>query len=320
MKRASILFLMLVPMIAGLASCGGTTSATPGASAAEHVHDWCPWIRDVDAHWRYCKTCHQDEYGEHEDRVCETCADFHVLALGFIEGGDGAHADFAKECNEYFPQLGKEEGFTYDFSSDFEKLNDENLAHYEAVMFLNNYPYSQAERQAFERYMDRGGGWIGYHVSAFTMENKTWDWYFNSFLGSGDFRTNTWNPTKELLKVESHNHPAVAHVPDTFMSSPNEWYGWSNDLRENEDIEILLSLDDSTFPVGDRQGEIWYNESGEDYFPVAWANRNYNMVYMNMGHNLMPYNDFEKHSKTFTEEHMNRFVLDALKSVALPEE
>ena len=88
-------------------------------------------------------------------------------------------------------------------------------------------------------------------------------------------------------------------------------------LRENDDIEILLSLDPSTFPVGDRVGEIWYNESGEDYYPVAWANKNYNMVYMNMGHNLMSYNDFEKTSKTFSSELENQFVLNALYSVAL---
>ena len=33
-------------------------------------------------------------------------------------------------------------------------------------------------------------------------------------------------------------------------SSPNEWYRWSNDLRKNPDIKILLSIDSSSFPLG----------------------------------------------------------------------
>ena len=57
------------------------------------------------------------------------------------------------------------------------------------------------------------GGFIGFHVSAFTTESDSWSWYFEEFLGSGNFRTNTWNPTPELLKVESSTHPAVANVP-----------------------------------------------------------------------------------------------------------
>ena len=317
MKRAITLAVIGIPFLFGLAGCGNAPAASSPSPSVPHVHKWGPWERDEDAHWRECLICGKSEMDAHEGGICEVCSDFKVLALGFLEGGDGAHCDFANECNEYFPALGKKEGFMYDFSTDFEMLNKKTLEGYDAVMFLNNYPYSQQQRQAFKEYMDNGGGFIGFHVSAFTTESDSWSWYFEEFLGSGNFRTNTWNPTPELLKVESSTHPAVANVPSTFMSSPNEWYGWTNDLRNNKDIEILLSLDDSTFPVGDRTGEIWYNESGTDYYPVAWANRNYNMIYINMGHNLMPYNDFEKTSKTFSEIHENQFILDGLRYVAM---
>lgn len=55
--------------------------------------------------------------------------------------------------------------------------------------------------------------------------------------------------------------------------------------RENKDIKILLSIDPSSFPLGDgpKQYEIWH----EGYYPVAWTNINYRMLYMNMGHNNM---------------------------------
>ena len=311
-----IILSLLVLSLASLSSCGGESPKSSEESKAPHTeHVWGPWQRDEDEHLHKCTVCGKTEYGPHEGFICETCADFRVLGLGFLEGGDGAHCDFAQECNEWFPKMGRELGFLYDFSTEFSMLNEDTLEDYDAVMFLNNMPSVDSQRKAFEDYMENGGGWIGFHVCAFTTDSNDWPWYHETFLGSGNFRTNTWNPTRELLKVETHNHPATKDLPDTFMTSPNEWYGWTNDLRENDDIDILLSLDDSTFPVGDRQGEIWYNETGEDYYPVAWANRNYNMVYMNMGHNLMSYNDFEKKSKTFTEEMENQFVLDSLYSV-----
>ncbi len=40
--------------------------------------------------------------------------------------------------------------------------------------------------------MTNGGGWIGFHVSAFITDANEWSWYYNTFLGYGDFQTNTW--------------------------------------------------------------------------------------------------------------------------------
>jgi hypothetical protein len=42
---------------------------------------------------------------------------------------------------------------------------------------------------AFEKYMKGGGGWMGFHFSAFALNQsavpQNWDWYHNVFLGSG---------------------------------------------------------------------------------------------------------------------------------------
>ena len=301
LKVSSVLFLSL------LAACNASKPVEPC-----EVHNFGRWHRTETEHFRKCKKCGYEERSLHdngEELVCRTCADFKVLALGYLEGGDPAHADFFKEANEWFPLQGKENGFIYDYSIDFGKLNDNDLAEYDVVMFMNNYPGNKAQQEAFQRYMENGGCWIGWHVSAFTTEATSWNWYFNEFLGSGNFKSNTWNPTPEILKVETHDHFATANLPRQIHSSHNEWYSWSNDLRANEDITVLLSLDPSTFPVGDRVGEIWQTYVD---VPVAWANNNYNMIYINMGHNLMDYNDFEKESKTFSSEEENEFILESL--------
>ncbi len=303
----------IIPLASlALIACGeGGTTSEPHL-----IHQFGGWHREEDRHFRICTVCGEKEEGAHQGGVCEVCAEFKALGLGFIEGGDGAHADFAQEANEWFPKMGKENGFLYDFSTDFGMLNEETLEDYDLVMFLNNLPYVESQRHAFEEYMENGGAWMGFHVCAFTTEASSWSWYHENFLGTGNYRTNTWNPTAERLKVETHDHPATKFLGDSIMSSPNEWYGWENDLRENEDIQILLSLDDSmedsTFPIGDRVGEIW--DSG--YWPVAWTNKNYNMIYMNMGHNLMPYNDFEKYSRTFSSEEENEFIIEGMFGIA----
>lgn len=281
------------------------------ACSKSHVHVWGEWQRSETEHWRVCTSpkCNEEQRGEHEDYLCDECAAFKVLSLGFIEGGDEAHADFANEANAWFAKTGKEYGFIYDFTTDWGYLNDNVLANYELVMFLNNKPFATEQCEAFERYMNNGGAWMGFHVCAFsTNSSEQWPWYHREFLGSGNFRTNTWNPTSEILKVETHDHFSTAALPDTFESAPNEWYGWELDLRANPDITILLSLDESTFPAGDKPGEMW--DSGD--YPVAWTNNNYKMIYLNMGHNLMYYNTYEKQSFTFGNEIQNQFVLDGM--------
>ena len=178
---------------------------------------------------------------------------------------------------------------------------------------MNNYPSETPERQAFEKYMNAGGAFIGFHVCAAYFGSHSdagrWNWYFDEFLGCGNFASNTWNPTVETLLVETHDHFSTANLPDTIESCHNEWYNWEYDLRENEDITVLMSLDASTFPVGDRVGEIWQSYV---YCPVVWTNNNYKMMYINMGHNLQNYNDFDKISSTFESEEQNQFMRDAI--------
>ena len=128
--------------------------------------------------------------------------------------------------------------------------------------------------------MDNGGGWIGFHFSAFALTPSdypaNWDWYHNTFLGSGQYVSNTWRPTAAILRVEDHTFPATKNLPETFKSAPNEWYRWQYDLRKNPDIQILLSIDSTSFPLGTgpKLSEIWHS----GYYPVAWTNRHYKML------------------------------------------
>ncbi len=219
--------------------------------------------------------------------------------------------------------------FIYDTETDWTAMTDDYLADYDVVMFLDNVP-GEEQLRALHRYVDAGGAWLGFHVCGFLMEdldvNSERYWYHYEFLGSGNYATNTWHPTPERVYVETADHYATANMPESFISAPNEWYGWECDLTENEDITVLAALDssreDNTFPIGTpttRPNECW----NEGYWPVAWANNNYNMVYFNMGHNWQDYDYSENDpevtsatSSTFGSEDQNQFFTDALTGAA----
>jgi hypothetical protein len=229
---------------------------------------------------------------------------------------DPAHISFVQEANRQLFKWSQENHFLYDSTNNWNNLNREFLQQYELVLFLDTRPELPAQRKAFQEYMENGGSWMGFHFAAFALTpsafNQDWDWYHQSFLGSGQYLGNTWRPTSAVLKNESRGHPATKNLPAVFTAAPNEWYRWEKDLRKNPDIEILLSIDSSSFPLGTgpKAHEIWH---GGDY-PVVWTNRNYRMIYLNMGHNDMDYAKGTQASlsTTFGSSEQNRLILDAI--------
>ncbi|BCJ47907.1 hypothetical protein GCM10010168_22660 [Actinoplanes ianthinogenes] len=231
---------------------------------------------------------------------------FKVLA--FYNGTwDAAHIDFDKEAREWFPQAGAQYGFSWEATTDWSRLSATGLAGYQVIVFLDDGPPAE-RRAAFQQYVQNGGGFLGFHVSAFTTDAGSWSWYYNTFLGSGNFASNTWGPTAETLKIEDRNHPSTAGLPATIASSVSEWYSWSNDLRQNPDIDILASIDQSSFPVGSDPNQQW--RSG--FYPLMWTNKNYKMLYANFGHNGMNYDTNTRTSSTFASAQQNQWLIQGL--------
>jgi len=243
---------------------------------------------------------------------------FKVIAF-YTGKNDLAHMSFVHEANSYFPKMAKKHNFSYDSTSNWNNLNATFLLKYQVVLFLDTRPEKPEQRAAFQKYMENGGAWMGFHFAAFALEKSAydmnWNWYHNTFLGSGAYGSNTWRPTSAILKVEDKKHPVNKNLPATFKAQPNEWYRWQNDLRKNPDIKILLTIDSASFPLGTgpKKHEIW--QSG--YYPVVWSNKNYKMVYINMGHNDMDYeHKYDNTNKTlsfsFDNEIQNKMILNSL--------
>lgn len=248
-------------------------------------------------------------------------ASFNAIAF-YTAKNDRAHISFVHEAHKWFYKMGAQYNFNYDSTNNWNNLNDSFLSRYQVVIFLDTRPEIEAQRMAFEKYMKNGGAWMGFHFAGFALTPsdfpQNWDWYHNEFIGAGQYKGNTWRPTPAILRIEDSSHPSVKNLPKTFLSSPNEWYSWEKDLRTNPSIKILLSVDSTSFPLGTgpKQHEIWYN----GYYPVAWTNTNYRMIYINMGHNDIDYENKTNRelSFQFANEVQNTFILHSLLWLAHP--
>ncbi|MFC0513230.1 ThuA domain-containing protein [Mucilaginibacter angelicae] len=240
---------------------------------------------------------------------------FKVIAF-YTGRNDLAHISFMHEANRWFPAMAKKYNFTYDSTNNWANMNPEFLAKYQVVIFLDTRADNPEQRAAFEQYMKKGGAWMGFHFSAFALTPsdfpQNWDWYHNEFLGSGQYVSNTWHPTPAILHVEDPNHPVTKGLPTTFKTNPNEWYRWEHDLRKNPNIDILLAVDSTSFPLGTgpKLYEIWHS----GYYPVAWTNKNYHMVYFNIGHNAMDYDGGtnKELSQTFENVDVDKLIINSL--------
>ena len=195
----------------------------------------------------------------------------------YTQHAEEAHVQFAEQATTFFKKLNYGDGFVLDITTDFSKYPYEKLKEYNVIIMLNTSPNTKAERDAFEQYMENGGGWVGFHAAAYNDKNTHWPW-FVKFLGGGVFYCNNWPPQPVLVEVDNEEHPVTKNLPASFVAPASEWYQWSPSPRQNKDVEVLLSLSPKNYPLGIKD-VVNFGD-----FPIVWSNKNYRMIYLNMGH------------------------------------
>jgi uncharacterized protein len=176
--------------------------------------------------------------------------------------------------------IGAEAGFAVDSSDDPQVFTDANLRQYAALVFANsnNQAFSNdAQRDAFKRYIEAGGGFVGIH-SASGSER---DWpYFWSVLG-GKFAA---HPRQQefTVRVADPSFAAVKGLPAEFQ--------WTDECyfldHLNPDIHPVLvtdrtklvtlepmTIDTSGFPAD--LPLAWYHEfdGGREFYLALGHNK-----------------------------------------------
>lgn len=198
------------------------------------------------------------------------------LLICYDPSAEPDHVTFDRQAIDFFHKLSYGEGFLYDVAESLDDYPYERLKEYSAVVMLNAQP-SKERRDDFRKYMENGGGWIGFHAAAFNNADTAWPW-LNEFLGCGEFLCNNWPPQPAQVRCDVTDHAVTRTLPEVFIVHASEFYQWSPSPRKDKDVRILLSITPANYPFG-----IKDVVTGGD-FPIVWTNTRYRMIYLNMGH------------------------------------
>ena len=208
-----------------------------------------------------------------------------------------AHQQFAEDGIRFFSEMTIGDGLVVDVTDRIEDFNDEKLRTYHIVISLNDNPgHTPEQRAAFERYMEGGGAWLGFHSAGYNDSRTQWQWFVD-FLGGAVFHRNNWPPQSAKLIIDDTSHPVTKGMPASYISPQNEWYQFQPSPRLRENVKVLVSLSEENYPIG------FKDTVTDGDFPVVWSNTDYNMVYMNMGHG----------TRIFVDPTQNYLIYNALR-------
>ena len=91
------------------------------------------------------------------------------------------HVQFDMDAINFFHHLTYGEDFLMDTTTNFSEYVDK-LSDYNIIIMLNSQSHGEKDRLALQRYMEQGGGWLGFHAVAYNDCNTHWPW-LNEFLG-----------------------------------------------------------------------------------------------------------------------------------------
>ncbi len=153
-------------------------------------------------------------------------------------------------------QLGMENKFDVDTTSDASMFTEDTLKKYSAVVFLSTTGdlLNSNEEADFERYIQAGGGYVGIHAAS----DAEYDWGWYGRLVGGYFDS---HPAQQdaVIKVIDANNEATKHLPATWKRF-DEWYNFK---KLNPDVHVLLAIDEKSYQGGtngDNHPMAWYHD------------------------------------------------------------
>ena len=200
---------------------------------------------------------------------------------------DGWHHDSINAGVTAVQELAKLHDFEVFWTEDASRwCNDKELAKYQVVIFLltTGDVLNDEQQAAFERYIQKGGGFVGIHSASDT--EYEWPW-FTKMVGHM-FHIHPAVQTA-TLQVEERNFPGMDRFAKRFLFT-DEWYEFGPPTSNN--LKFLLSLDEKTY----KPAANWGVKKGEgmgDFHPIAWY-QNYDggrSFYTALGHLPATYSD-----------------------------
>ena len=99
-------------------------------------------------------------YAGIERRVAGTDSRLQGLAF-YSTNVETAHVVTGNEGLAFFKELAAKDNFVFDTTTDWDKLNDIDLKQYQVILWVNDFPHTEAQRAGFQKYMEHGGRLAG---------------------------------------------------------------------------------------------------------------------------------------------------------------
>lgn len=158
-------------------------------------------------------------------------------------------------------ELGSKNAFEVEATEDAGRFTDEALSRFRVVIFLSTTGDVLDEQQqgAFERFVRRGGGFVGIHAA--TDTEYDWPWYTR--LVGAQFASHP-KIQPATIDVSDRTHVSTKHLPEKWKRT-DEWYNFRDHPSEKAggSLKILARLDESTYEGGSMNGDhpvIWCQE------------------------------------------------------------
>jgi type 1 glutamine amidotransferase len=203
--------------------------------------------------------------------------------LVYTRNGKGYVHDNVADSVAAIRKLGAENGWDVDASADPGVFTGANLKRYRALVFsnTNNEAFdTDAQRDAFKRYIEAGGGLAGIHSA--TGSERNWP-YFWSVMGGKFLRHPKLQ--KFVVRVTDRTHPATRDLPAEFEWTDECYY---ND-HINPDIQPLLVTDPAKLEDPDKAA--YPGGLFGDSMPLAWYHQagGGREIYVALGHDKQDY-------------------------------
>ncbi|PRY85134.1 ThuA domain-containing protein [Mongoliibacter ruber] len=211
--------------------------------------------------------------------------------LIYTHNGEGYVHDNVEASTQALLGIGESNFYTMQVSDDPDFFKPENLSKLDLVIFNNTNNeafYTDAQRKAFKEFIEKGGSFVGVHIS--TGSEREWPWFWE--MQGGKFRS---HPAYQAfdIKVINPQHPATAFLPDIWKWE-DECYYFDH---LNPAITILLAADLRT--IEDPQKDTYPGSIFGNYTPLSWYHHfgKARVFYTALGHKSEHYSDatFLKH-------------------------
>lgn len=162
-----------------------------------------------------------------------------------------------------FEKMALNHHFDLDWQEDANLINDENLARFDVVVFLQTTGdvLNETQQAALQKFIRSGKGFVGIHSAADTEYG--WPWYGG--LVGHQFVIHPVIQTAKL-SIINRQFPGLEYFPDQLLWT-EEWYEYGPALSEN--LNYIMSVDESTYDPKADWGKVKGQGMGS-FHPIAW--------------------------------------------------